>query len=123
MARFTLDPKNLPTMSKEELARLEAMTDEQITAAAESDTDNPPLTDEELGRVQMARRVQAVRASTGLSQRRFAETYRINVARLRDLEQGRTQPDSAMLAYLTVIEREPKAVERALRKEERAGVL
>lgn len=114
MARFTLDPKNLPTMSREEWARLEAMTDEQITAAAESDLDNPPLTDEELERVRMARRVQAVRARTGLSQRRFAETYRINVARLRDLEQGRTQPDSAMLAYLTVIEREPKAVERAL---------
>jgi putative transcriptional regulator len=64
------------------------------------------LTDEELGRVQ--------------SQRRFAEVYRINVARLRDLEQGRTQPDSAMLAYLTVIEREPKAVARALREEAKA---
>jgi putative transcriptional regulator len=120
MARFTLDPKTLPTMSKEEWARLEAMTDEQITAAAESDRDNPPLTDEELERVRMARRVRTVRAHTGMSQRRFAEVYRINVARLRDLEQGRTQPDSAMLAYLTVIEREPKAVERALREEAKA---
>jgi putative transcriptional regulator len=64
MARFTLDPKNLPTMSNEDWARLEAMTDEQITAAAESDPDNPPLTDEELRRVQMARRVQAVRVGT-----------------------------------------------------------
>ena len=120
MARFTLDPKTLPTMSKEEWARLEAMTDEQITAAAKSDRDNPPLTDEELERVRMARRVRTVRAHTGISQRRFAEVYRINVARLRDLEQGRTQPDSAMLAYLTVIEREPKAVERALREEAKA---
>ena len=66
MARFTLDPKNLPTMSKEDWARLEAMTDEQITAAAESDPDNPPLTDEELQRVQMARRVRTVRAGTGI---------------------------------------------------------
>jgi putative transcriptional regulator len=120
MARFTLDPKNLPPVSKEEWTRLEAMTDEQITAAAESDPDNPPLTDEELERVCTARRIQAVRAHTGLSQRRFAETYRINVARLRDLEQGRTQPDSAMLAYLTVIEREPEAVKRALRSVESA---
>jgi putative transcriptional regulator len=102
------------------VARLEAITDGQITAAAEADPDNPPLTDEELERVRMARRVQAVRARTGLSQRRFADTYRINVARLRDLEQGRTQPDSAVLAYLTVIEREPKAVERALREEAKA---
>ncbi len=68
--------------------------------------------------MRLARRVQAVRARTGLSQRRFAEAYRINVGRLRDLEQGRTQPDSAMLAYLAVIEREPQAVERALREEE-----
>ncbi len=122
MRRFILDPNNLPKMSKEERARLDAMTDEEITAAAESDPDNPPLTDEELERVRLARRVQSVRARTGLSQRQFAEVYRINVARLRDLEQGRTQPDSAMLAYLAVIAREPEAVERALREDEKASV-
>jgi putative transcriptional regulator len=121
MRRFTLDPDNLPTMSKKARARLDSMTDEEITAAAEADPDNPPLTDEELIRVRLARRVQAVRGRTGLSQRQFAEAYRINVARLRDLEQGRTQPDSALLAYLAVIEREPEAVERALREEERTG--
>jgi putative transcriptional regulator len=122
MRRFILDPNNLSKLSKEERARLDAMTDEEITAAAESDPDNPPLTDEELERVRLARRVQSVRARTGLSQRQFAEVYRINVARLRDLEQGRTQPDSAMLAYLAVIAREPEAVERALREDEKASV-
>jgi putative transcriptional regulator len=122
MRRFILDPNNPPKMSEEARARLDAMTDEEITAAAESDPDNPPLTDEELERVRQARWVQAVRARTGLSQSRFAEVYRINVARLRDLEQGRTQPDSAMLAYLTVIAREPAAVKRALREEQKAAV-
>jgi putative transcriptional regulator len=121
MRRFILDPKNAPKLSEEEKARLDAMTDEEITAAAESDTDNPPLADDELERIRVARRVQTVRARTGLSQRRFAEVYRINVARLRDLEQGRTQPDSAMLAYLTVIEHEPEAVERALGYEGKAS--
>jgi putative transcriptional regulator len=116
MHRFTLDPKNPPKLSRQERARLDAMTDKDITSAAESDPDNPPMTDNELGRVRLARRVQAVRAHTGLSQRQFADLYRINVARLRDLEQGRSQPDSAMLAYLTVIECEPEAVERALRR-------
>ena len=120
MRRFILDPKNPPRLTKAERARLDAMTDEEITAAAESDPDNPPLTEEELARVRLARRIQAVRARTGLSQSRFAELYRINVARLRDLEQGRTQPDSAMLAYLAVIEREPEAVERALRQDAKA---
>lgn len=31
-------------------ARLDAMTDEEIDAAAETDADNPPATDEELAR-------------------------------------------------------------------------
>jgi len=61
MRRFILDPKSPPTMSKEEWARLDSMTEAEITAAAESDPDNPPLTDEELARLRLARRVQAVR--------------------------------------------------------------
>lgn len=122
MRRFILDPNNPPRMSNAARARLDAMTDEEITVAAESDSDNPPLTDDELERLRIARRVQAVRARTGLSQSRFAEVYRINVARLRDLEQGRTKPDSAMLAYLTVIAREPEVVRRALKGDERAQV-
>ena len=55
-----------------------------------------------------------MRARRGLSQAAFARAYRINVARLRDLEQGRTRPDSAVLAYLAVIDEEPDAVRRAL---------
>jgi putative transcriptional regulator len=114
MARFTLDPNNPTRMSAEALARLDAMTDAEITAAALSDPDNPPLTPEEAARVAAARRVQDIRRRTGLSQARFAAEYRINIARLRDLEQGRTRADSALLAYLTVIGREPELVKRAL---------
>jgi putative transcriptional regulator len=44
----------------------------------------------------------------------FAARYRINVARLRDWEHGRSVPDSVALAYLQVIAREPEAVDRAL---------
>jgi putative transcriptional regulator len=117
MARFTLDPNNPHRMSAEALARLDAMTDAEITAAALSDPDNPPLTEDELARVAAARRIQAIRAATGLSQAQFATQYHINVGRLRDLEQGRTRPDSAIMAYLTVIEREPDVVKRALADE------
>jgi putative transcriptional regulator len=112
--KFTLDPDNPPRFTPEERARLDAMTDEEITAAAESDPDNPPLTDEELDRMVATRAIRRIRAATGLSQAQFAERYRISLGRLRDLEQGRTKPDSALLAYLTVIEREPEAVARAL---------
>jgi putative transcriptional regulator len=97
-----------------ERARLSAMSDAEITAAANADADNPPLTTAEAARIEAAQVVRRVRARTGLSQNRFAQRYRINVARLRDLEQGRTKADSALLAYMAVIEREPEAVERAL---------
>jgi putative transcriptional regulator len=114
MIRFKLDPNKPPKMAPEALARLDAMTDAEIEAAALSDPDNPPLTQDERTRMATARRVQAVRQRTGLSQARFAAEYHINVGRLRDLERGRTRPDSALLAYLAVIEREPGVVKRVL---------
>ncbi|MDP2009114.1 MAG: hypothetical protein Q8K11_02950 [Phenylobacterium sp.] len=56
--RFTLAPDNPPRMTAQQLARLDAMTDAQITAAAESDPDNPPLTVAELERMEAVRRVR-----------------------------------------------------------------
>ena len=114
MARFSLDPDGAPQLSPAERQRLEHMTDAEITAAAHDDAENQPLTQDELGKVRSARLVRQARRHSGLSQAAFAKTYRINVARLRDLEQGRTEADSALLAYLTVIERDPDAVRRAL---------
>ena len=114
MVKFKLDPNNPPSLTEAERARLDAMSDADITAAAKDDADNPPLTAEEMDRLGAARTVRRVRARTGLSQDRFAKAYRISVGRLRDLEQGRTKADSALLAYLAVIDREPDAVKRAL---------
>ncbi len=114
MARFTLDPNSPPQLTVEEKARLDALTDKEIAAAAMADADNPSLTAAELDRLSAARRVREVRAHTGLTQAVFARTYRINVGRLRDLEQGRFQPDSALLAYPTVIDKEPEVVRRVL---------
>jgi len=114
MTRFTLNPDSAPELSAAQRDRLNAMTEADITSAAEADADNPPLSDVELSKVRSARVVRQARLRSGLSQAAFAKTYRINVARLRDLEQGRTQADSALLAYLTVIEREPETVRRAL---------
>jgi putative transcriptional regulator len=114
MARFNLDPNTPPQLSAAERRRLDRLTDAGITSAAKDDADNPPLTRDELGKLRSARLVRQARRHAGMSQAAFAKTYRINVARLRDLEQGRTQADSALLAYLTVIEKDPEAVRRAL---------
>jgi putative transcriptional regulator len=114
IVRYTLDPNNPPQMTPEQKARLDAMTDEEITAAALSDPDNPPLTDEEIERFAAARLAKTIRNQLDLTQQEFAERFHISYGRLRDLEQGRTQPDSALVAYLRVIANDPQAVLRVL---------
>ncbi len=114
MAIFVLDPNNLPQLTPEQKARLDAMSDEEREQNALDDPDNPPSTEEELERGVLGRRVRLARQAAGLSQPEFAERFQIPVATLRDWEQGRRKPDAASLAYLPVIEREPEAVVRAL---------
>ena len=115
IAKFSLDPLNPPKMALDEKGALEALTDEQITAAASADPDNPPLTEAELDRISASQIAKRARKKLALTQQEFARRYRINYGRLRDVEQGRnTRPDSALIAYLTVIERDPEAVTRAL---------
>ena len=58
--------------------------------------------------------VRALRSKLGLSQSEFASRYGISLRTLQEWEQGRTSPDSAVRAYLTVIERNPQAVIEAL---------
>ena len=57
--------------------------------------------------------VKAIRARLGLSQSRFALRFGFTPAAVRNWEQARRQPDAAARALLTVIDREPNAVERA----------
>src|SRR6266568_5959024 len=59
--------------------------------------------------------VKAVREGLGLSQSQFAARYGFSPRTLQQWEQGRAKPDVAVRAYLTVIEHNPKAVERALK--------
>jgi putative transcriptional regulator len=58
--------------------------------------------------------VKELRRRLGLTQQQFATAFGFSLARLRDWEQGRSRPDGALRSYLRVIEREPKAVRRAL---------
>jgi len=58
--------------------------------------------------------VAGLRRKLHLSQAQFARRFGFNAASLKDWEQGRTHPPSPVRAYLKVIEKEPKAVERAL---------
>jgi len=102
------------TPSKHDWSRLDAMTEAEKHAAALSDPDNRPLTEEDMKRMKRTPRARIIRRALGLSQEDFAARYHIPIGTLRDWEQGRVEPDQAARAYLTVIARDPEAVRKAL---------
>lgn len=58
--------------------------------------------------------VRMVRKQLGMTQEEFAAALRIPLPTLRNWEQGRTSPDPAARALLTIVAREPEAALRAL---------
>lgn len=56
--------------------------------------------------------VNAIRDRLGLTQAAFAERFGFRLDTLRKWEQGQTVPDRPACAYLRVIARDPKAVEK-----------
>ncbi len=108
------DGSTRPSVGSSDWARVDAMTDEEVTAAALSDPDAQPLTDET---AKLRRRLPAarvIRRALHLTQEEFAARYRIPVGTLRDWEQGRVEPDQPARAYLRAIAGDPEGVKRAL---------
>ena len=99
-------------------AKVRAMSEEAVIRRARLDPDARPVSQSELVRFRRVTlseaEVRAIRRRTGLSQAEFSARYGLNLRTLQDWEQGRTQPDAPARAYLLVIDREPRAVERAL---------
>ena len=60
--------------------------------------------------------VKAIRAKLRMTQLEFAGRFGVSVNTLRHWERGSRQPEGPTRAYLVVIDREPKAVQRALAK-------
>ena len=58
--------------------------------------------------------VRAIRGRLGLSQAAFARRYGFNRRTVQDWEQGRRRPEGPARLLLTLIEREPKMVDRIL---------
>ncbi len=61
--------------------------------------------------------VRAIRRRLGLSQHAFAARFGFSASAVKDWEQHRRRPEAAARILLTVIDREPAAVERALASE------
>jgi putative transcriptional regulator len=59
--------------------------------------------------------VRAIRDRLGMTQQQFAVSFGFSVNTVRHWEQGRRVPEGPTRAYLMVIDREPQAVQKALR--------
>lgn len=90
------------------------MTEAEVAAAAAADSDALPMTQEQFSTARRVPRTKTLRRALGLGQEEFAARYHIPIGTLRDWELGRCEPDQPTRAYLTVIAREPEAVQRAL---------
>lgn len=100
--------------TKHDWRRADAMTDEQIHAAALADPDAQPLTPERLAGMKQTPRLKIIRRALGLTQEEFAARFQIPLGTLRDWEQGKKVPDQAARAYLKAIAGDAAAVQRAL---------
>ncbi|MBV8450714.1 MAG: helix-turn-helix domain-containing protein [Deltaproteobacteria bacterium] len=98
--------------------RVRHTTDEDIDKMSASDPDTAP----DMSKKRDWRRVltpqvpdvQALRRKLGLSRSEFAARFRFSARTVQEWEQGRALPDRPARILLRVIEKSPKAVERAV---------
>src|ERR1700680_827461 len=111
VVRYSRD--SLPP-DKTNWARIDAMTDEEVVAAARSDPDAQPLTPEQLAKMRRVSRVKVLRQRLGMTRAEFAEAFRLPIATVLDWEQHRSMPDAPARALLLAIERDPKIMRQLL---------
>ncbi len=112
--RVVHEPGDPPLKTDTDWVRIDALTDEQIHAAALSDPDAQPLPRDGRGLTKLVN-VKKLREKLGMTQETFAEIYRIPIGTLRDWEQRRKNPDAPARAYLQVIASNPDAVAALLK--------
>jgi putative transcriptional regulator len=112
--RVILKPGDSSPLGDSDWARLEAMTDEEVVAAALSDPDAQPLTSEQLAKMRRVSRVKVLRQRLSMTQAEFAEAFHLPITTLRDWEQRRSTPDAPARALLLAIERDPEVMRRLL---------
>lgn len=99
-------------------ARVRSATDEDIDKMIASDSETAPdmTRGRDWRRVLKPRvpNVQGIRRKLGLSQSEFAARFGFSVRTVQEWEQGRALPDRPARILLRVIDKSPKAVERAV---------
>lgn len=112
--RVTVKPVDPRPTGGTEWVRLDAMADEEVVAAAQSDPNAQPLAPEQLATMRRVSRVKVLRQRLGMTQAEFAEAFHLPITTLRDWEQRRSTPDAPARALLLAIERDPEAMRRLL---------
>ena len=104
------EPSDPRSNSVTDWDRVNALTEDEIHAAALADPDAQPL------EVLIAQgwkplvNVKRLRERLGMTQEEFAKTYWIPLGTLRDWEQRRKNADRTAQAYLKVIDKDPRIV-------------
>lgn len=114
ITRITVKPGEALPRGTTDWARVNAMTDEEVMAAALSDPDAQPLSPEALAKMRRVSPVKVLRQQLGMTQVEFAEAFGLPVSTLRDWEQHRSTPDAPARALLRAIQREPETMQRLL---------
>jgi putative transcriptional regulator len=103
------------TKSKHDWTALDAMTDDEVHAAALSDPDAQPMTDAELARMRRPSLARRIRHQLRLTRAEFAERYCISVETVRDRESPDTALDPVEVTLLKAIAANPDQVAEAQR--------
>jgi putative transcriptional regulator len=112
--RVTVKPGEEPPRGETDWARVNAMSDEEVMAAALSDPDAQPLDPEALAKMRRVSPLKALRQRLSMTQAEFAEAFRLPISTLRDWEQHRSIPDAPARALLRAIDRDPETMRRLL---------
>ena len=106
----------------EEMARVAALTDEEIEAAARNDPDNPVTSEKDYHAAKAMAEARDIyggpvcAGKLGLAQFQFCNAYGIPLQTLRQWERGLREPDTAAKSLLTVIEAMPEQVAEAIER-------
>ena len=102
-------------------AAARALTEVEIEAAALSDPDAQPLSDEALARASRGPHPRFVRMKLRLSREAFSACYHIPMDILLEWETRKTEPGEVVRAYMKAIAADPDGVASALAAKPRAA--
>jgi putative transcriptional regulator len=108
------DGSTRPMHDPTDWAVADALTDQEIEAAALADPDAQPLSDEALSRAHLGPPPRVVRRKLRLSREEFCARYQIPMGALLDWETRKMEPDAVVRAYMKVIMADPESVARTI---------